>query len=444
MPSASKEHMQALQELAHLRPYTDRRDFSKDGAMIKFFLELFNLKQEIIDIYLGVGDDYESITAELRKVHDTVRNISEDIRESTASIERLQIYLNNVAYLSNTGLRIEDLNNMHFMRFRLLIFSKENIKKLELNIENVPSAVFRVATLEGDVVTAVLTPESLEEEAERIFTSLNYKELELPPEYKGIAESVIKQIKSRIDDEKRRVEDLKCSILELREEYKDTVAKAYTLMELEKKAEKVKQDTALGDSMFFMFGFVPESEMESIRKEFIKNFNDRVILIADDVEGRRHGNMPPTRMKNNLLFKPFETLISMYGTPSYGEKDPTPFFAVSYMLLFGAMFGDLGQGLVIAIGGLLISFRSANKSFGGILTRLGASSMVFGALYGSIFGLEELLKPLLIRPMANINTMLIGAVALGVMLITVSYIYSLVNHFSFKDVEEGLFGLKLL
>jgi len=47
---------------------------------------------------------------------------------------------------------------------------------------------------------------------------------------------------------------------------------------------------------------------------------------------------------------------------------------------------------------------------------------------------------LLIRPMANIKTMLIGAVVLGIILITISYIYSLLNHYSYRNIEEGLFG----
>jgi len=438
--SASQEHMQTLQELAHLKPYIARRDFSKNEAMIRSFQELFNLKPEIKEAYLGIENEYDTVTEELRKFHDTVRNISEGIRERTANIEKLQLYFNNVGYLSNTGFRLEQIKNMSFMRFRLLMFSNENYKKLELNIENVPSIVFQVVSVDGNIVCVVLTPESLMEETERIFASLNYKELELPQEFSGTAVDIRKQINERISEQRRQVEELKGSVLELNEKYRDTVIRAYTLLELEKKSEKVKQDTALGHSMFFMFGFVPESKMEAIRKEFQQYFNDSVVLIVDDVENQRRGHAPPTRMKNNLLFRPFETLINMYGTPNYGEKDPTPFFAVSYMLLFGAMFGDLGQGLVILLGGLFMSYRMSNKNFGGILTRLGASSMIFGALYGSIFGSEELIEPLLIRPMANINTMLISAVVLGVMLVTVSYIYSLVNLYSSRNVEEGLFG----
>lgn len=438
--SASKEHMQALQELAHIKPYNGRKDFSKDEAMLKSFHKLFDLKPEICEKHLSIGEDYEEVMAELRKVYDNLRDIAESMDEKKANIEKLQLYLDNTEYLKNSGLRIEELKNMNFIRFRLLMLSNENFRRLELNFENVPSVVLQVAAVEGNVVIAVFTPEELSEEAERFFISLNYRELELPQGYSGTVQDVKKQLQSGIYEEKKQVEEYKKSVLEIKDKYKVAVTKAYTLLELLKKAEEVKQDAALGHSMFFMFGFVPESEMKNMREEFLRNFGDSIVLAADDVEDRRSGNAPPTKINNNILFRPFETLISMYGTPSYGEKDPTPFFAVSYMLLFGAMFGDLGQGLVILLGGLFMSYRMVNKSFGGILSRLGASSMIFGALYGSIFGSEELIEPLLIRPMANINTMLISAVVLGVILITISYLYSLMNHYRSRNIEEGLFG----
>lgn len=438
--SASQEHMQTLQELSHVRAYVDRKDLSGDERIIRFFQELFNLKSEISEDYLSVGDDYENTMVELRKVYDNVKHISEGMSKSASNLEKLQNYLNNTKYIRNMDLRLEEIKNMSFMKFRLLMLSNENFIKLKLNFENLPSIVFPVAALDGNKVIVAFTPENLREEAERIFISLNYKELELPREFDGTPEDVIKRLNEGIRNDKRQIEEYKESVIELNERYRDIVSRAYTLLELEKKAEKVKQETALGHSMFFMFGFIPNSEIEGFRTELQQYFEDSIIFVVNDVEYRRSGNVPPTKMKNNFLFKPFESLINMYGIPSYGEKDPTPFFALSYLLMFGAMFGDLGQGMVILLTGLLISYKTANKSFGGILTRMGASSMIFGALYGSIFGSEELIGALLIRPMANINTMLIGAVVFGIILITISYIYSLLNHYKSGDIEEGLFG----
>lgn len=438
--SASQEHMQTIHELSHLKPYMTRRDYSKDEAMIKFFMELFDQKPEICESCIDIGDDYDNITSELRKVHEEVAGISLSINESTEKVGVLQHFLDNIGYLRSTGIDIDKLKTLAFIKFRLLLLSNENYKKLMLNIENVPSIVLQLAALDGNVVIAAITPDSLSEEAERIFASLNYKELDLPDEFNGTAEEVAKQINDRIELEKKQVRELKESVKAISDEYTEKVIKAYSLLELEKRAEKVKLNTALGHSMFFIFGFVPESVLENVRSEFQQKFGDSILLIVDDVVEGRQGQMPPTKIKNNWLFRPFETLISMYGTPSYGEKDPTPFFALSYLLLFGAMFGDLGQGLVILLAGIILGRKTGNTSFGGILTRLGASSMVFGALYGSIFGSEELIEPLVIRPMANINTMLISAIIMGIILITTSYIYSLINLYSYRNIEEGLFG----
>ena len=61
--------------------------------------------------------------------------------------------------------------------------------------------------------------------------------------------------------------------------------------------------------------------------------------------------VPPTKLKNSRLLKPFEALVKMYGVPGYYEADPTAFLGITYMVLFGAMFGDLGQGFVLMLAG---------------------------------------------------------------------------------------------
>jgi len=140
------------------------------------------------------------------------------------------------------------------------------------------------------------------------------------------------------------------------------------------------------------------------------------------------------------LFKPFETLVKMYGTPAYHEKDPTIFFGLTYMLLFGAMFGDVGQGLILLFSGLTLEFVLKKEGLGGVLSRIGLSSTVFGFIYGSVFGSEKIIAPLIIRPMANINYILITGVVFGILLILSAYIYNIINSGIEKNVERGLFS----
>lgn len=108
-------------------------------------------------------------------------------------------------------------------------------------------------------------------------------------------------------------------------------------------------------------------------------------------EAKKHN--PPTKIKNAGIFRPFEFFVDMYGMPNYNEFDPTPFVAITYTILFGIMFGDLGQGPCIAIVGFLM-WKLKKMAIGKILIPCGISSAFFGLVYGSVFGFEEWLNPM--------------------------------------------------
>lgn len=137
-------------------------------------------------------------------------------------------------------------------------------------------------------------------------------------------------------------------------------------------------------------------------------------------------------------------LVNMYGVPSYNELDPTVFFGIAYMILFGAMFGDLGQGALIMLMGMILK-RRISADFSAILTRIGMGSMVFGVLYDSFFGYEHVISavlplPFYLRPIDNINLVLILAVCVGIVLIYFSFTYSVLNKLKIGDYEEAFFG----
>ena len=103
----------------------------------------------------------------------------------------------------------------------------------------------------------------------------------------------------------------------------------------------------------------------------------------------------PTVMKNFFLFRPFEMITKMYGTPTYSEIDPTPFIAITFPILFGLMFGDIGHGLTLMISGLLGAWFLRNRSkgiasFSWIIFFCGIGSFFVGFLYGEFFGKEEI------------------------------------------------------
>ena len=152
-------------------------------------------------------------------------------------------------------------------------------------------------------------------------------------------------------------------------------------------------------------------------------------------------------MKNPWLFNPFEMFIQMYGLPAYNEIDPTVLIGITYSFLFGFMFGDAGQGLCLLAGGFLL-YRAKKMSLAAIISCCGFFSTIFGLLFGSIFGFEEIIEPLWLRPaqamtnlpfIGKLNTVFIVAVAMGMGIILLTMILNIINAYKAHEPVESWF-----
>ena len=162
-------------------------------------------------------------------------------------------------------------------------------------------------------------------------------------------------------------------------------------------------------------------------------------------------NTAPTIMTNNFFVRPFETITKMYGVPAYSEIDPTPFLAITFPLLFGLMFGDIGHGIVLIISGLIgaIVFRNKKSTdflnFCWIILYCGIGSILVGFLYGEFFGMHDIelfgmvflhLEPITIpilnitlnNPLNNIMAVFKFAVLIGVLHINLGWFIQFLNY----------------
>ena len=272
-------------------------------------------------------------------------------------------------------------------------------------------------------------PKKVKKDVSRSINTLGFVDNDIPDNLNS----------SNIDREYIKVNDeltsLHRQINTINSQYEDTINNLSYSLDHAKKSEELKSNMAQGDKYFYLSGWVPESEVDKF-KTLEDKYNNTILSTKDD---QSVNQQPPTRLKNNKVFKPFEYLVNMYGAPSYDEVDPTPFFAITYMLLYGLMFGDLGQGLVFLALGFYISKK--NKTYGALLKRIGISASVFGLMYGSFFGKEDLIPTLLIKPFDNVMTVLIASVVFGISLMVISYIIGIYNKVSKQhNIEEGIFG----
>ena len=127
-----------------------------------------------------------------------------------------------------------------------------------------------------------------------------------------------------------------------------------------------------------------------------------------------NGLRPPMVLQNPWWAKPFELFAGMLGTPADDEADPSPLVALLVPLLFGYMFGDVGQGFVLLLAGLLLQHRWPLLR---ILVANGTASMLFGVVFGSVFGREDVIPALWVHPIEQPLTVLAVPLVAGVLVL---------------------------
>lgn len=155
----------------------------------------------------------------------------------------------------------------------------------------------------------------------------------------------------------------------------------------------------------------------------------------------------PILLKSHPLMRPFQRLVEAYGLPRYQDLVPTVFLALSYIVVFGLMFGDVGHGgILMAIGiGLGIAERGRSKTAGDVgvlLTFTGASSLVFGFVYGSCFGIPGFRAHALWHDPIEGSPirLMIVALILGAVLISLGLVLNIVNLLARRDVARAVLG----
>jgi V/A-type H+-transporting ATPase subunit I len=144
-------------------------------------------------------------------------------------------------------------------------------------------------------------------------------------------------------------------------------------------------------------GWVPADQAEAVRAAIFQASDGQCVIEWTEA-GEVSRSEVPVAITSPKALKPFQNMVNNYATPEYGTVNPTIFVMIAYLAMFGLMFGDLGQGLVLLLAGLLLS-RSykknplkpdgmINRNVANLLVYLGLSAMFFGILFGSTFGLE--------------------------------------------------------
>lgn len=211
---------------------------------------------------------------------------------------------------------------------------------------------------------------------------------------------------------------------------------------------------AATERAFVLEGWVPEEEMDDLRRRIEEDFGATAAVEKVSTEQWR-GEEAPVALSNPRLFRPFEALTRMLPLPSYGSIDPTPYVAVFFPMFFGIILGDVAYGLTLGALAAWLHHRSAPdstlRSVSEVAGACAAFTVVFGLLYGEflgdlghrLFGLE----PLIFNREEALVPFLGLAVALGAVHVIIGFVLGAVSSVRDEPREaagRGLYALMVV
>jgi V/A-type H+-transporting ATPase subunit I len=161
------------------------------------------------------------------------------------------------------------------------------------------------------------------------------------------------------------------------------------------------------------------------------------------------GVQPPTMLHGSSASLPFQPLVNTYGTVPYADLNPSLLAGVAYVLMFGMMFGDAGHGFLLLVLGCIAAWAPKGRLAwlrrfrwaAPFLIGAGLVSMGFGFAFGEAFGPTGIVPTLWMRPLDHATTLLAVSVAIGAVILAVSYTLGAVNRFREGGIARSLVAL---
>ncbi len=252
---------------------------------------------------------------------------------------------------------------------------------------------------------------------------------------------------SRLAETKQQIEAHRRRLLLLANQHRGNLQAMHQSLAHTVALARAKEKFGRAASLFCVSGWIPaarEAEIRAVVETASRGTAVvEAIVPAKDERVGAGDERVPVQLAGNGFVRPFQSLLAAFGPPRYQDVEPSLFVAISFVLMFGIMFGDVGQGAVLAlVGGYIVrSPRPAVRKLadsGYFLLFCGSSALLFGFLYGSVFGYEGWLPALWLSPLHDIMLLFEVTVALGIVCISVGILINIVNRLRAKDYLAGV------
>lgn len=443
-----------LKTVPNLRPFTENNPYKKDLQKSEELLASCQNVSAEENHALTNSPRYQNFTVEeavaiVQNLDQEIQKLDSDKAKLQKELDQLQISQNQIQPFRDLNYRVSSILQFKYVGFRFGRIPHDYYKKFMDYVYDTIDVVMHKCQEDVQYVWVVyFVPDVITDKIDAILASLHFERFFLPDEYEGTPTEASQLLDEKIEAMRVKIQEVDQEILQKLHSQRKDLLLAHKRLERFSTNFDVRRLAACTNhedhTFYILCGWMSETDAAAFCAE-IENDPETFFFVEDD-----HNNIvskPPTKLKNPGIFRPFEMFIKMYGLPAYGEIDPTIILGLTYSFLFGFMFGDAGQGLCLLLGGFLL-YRAKKLSLAAIISCCGFFSTIFGFLFGSVFGFENILKAVWLHPknammhlpfIGNLNTVFVVAVALGMGIVLMTMLLNVINSLHSQDLEKAYF-----
>jgi V/A-type H+-transporting ATPase subunit I len=389
-----------------------------DGVVEPTELELLNL--QLGEVWL----QFSKIEEELRKLNEqytALKQLLEMLQKFTALDVDLRIFQ----------------GQKHFLNLHIGTMPARSLEHLQEAMALAEHFITTFHTDENVAYVVVVGPLEHQEKVRPVLEHADFQPLTIPPQFQDHPQQVHADLTTQMEQVQQTIKAVLAKERALAEQQYAMLAQAYQTLNRAAAYAELTETSRKRGQLALIEGWIPQAELPKLEALLQSKLNRPFVLMTRQPTPAEYPQVPSV-IRHHPLLASYLALVKNYGTPRYGEFDPTIWFAVTFVLMFGSMFGDVGHGALIAGAGWY--WRDKLKTFTPFFLAAGISSLFFGFLYGSIFGFEKLLPALWMSPLHDPDLMLTIALYWGIGFILVATLITIVNRWQEGDYLKALFN----
>ncbi|MDP8217387.1 MAG: V-type ATPase 116kDa subunit family protein [Candidatus Theseobacter exili] len=360
--------------------------------------------------------------------------------------EKLEEMSRQVSALSKDFGKISTRSVYSFLNVQPGFIEERNLPILERYLSSIPHVVVPGRKDGSRQYVLIIILKSDSNVLARGAKESNFQNVDISETGGNISEEAVMNVKKRLEDIIVKINSIGDKLHEKKSEYQSELNDIIGCLHVYKTVARVRSYFRKTRDTFLISGWLPSAEKNRVVEALNKvTKGSCYIEEINPVEKKEYSNGDlnvPVKFHNPWFLRPFELLVTTYGVPNYRTIDPTLFVAVTYLIMFGMMFGDIGDGIILSFIGVYLGIFSKAKenirNLGIIVLYCGISSVIFGVLYGSIFGIEHWLPAVWMRPLEHITDFFKISIYFGIAVVSIGILINVINAYLTGNLIDGI------